>query len=329
MKEKISTPPSPPTTGGSLRIQHSMSVPQSPTISVVSPFYNRRSCLADVISTLARQTFSDFEFIIVDDGSTDGLAEAAVTLSARFPIRFVRLQSNRGAAAARNAGIDAAKGRYVAFLDSDDSWHPEKLERQIRQLKSADSNLVSLTRQCVRARRNYIFPRQVMSSEDTVGSYLFLRGGVIQSSMIMLARSLAERVRFEEGSRGHDDWSFALRLEEAGARFAMLEQPLTIYNDLPGRERRSPSYSATRLAWLSERRPLLGDAPYWAAVAAVASHLSSSSDIRPLHLIGSAYREKAIGPGRAFYYGLTWLFPPVRQGARQLRQLVSGVVDKS
>jgi len=295
-----------------------------PAISVISPFYNRRRLLPAVIATLERQSFTDFELIIADDGSSDGLAEAVAACSTRFPLRLVRLDRNHGAATARNAGIDAATGRYVAFLDSDDGFHPTKLERQIRQLEAADSRLVSLTRQFVRSRRDHIAPRRPMTVSDRVGDYLFRQGGVIQSSMMMLSRELASSVRFEDGSRGHDDWSFALRLEAAGARFAMLEEPLTIYDDLPGRDRRSPTYSAARLAWLAERRHLLGDTAYWAAVAAVASHLPRSDDVRPLGLIGSAYRQNAIGIGRAAYYSLAWLVPPARGGARQLQQMWSG-----
>jgi glycosyltransferase involved in cell wall biosynthesis len=293
-----------------------------PSMSVVSPFHNRRAFLAGVIETLGQQTFTDFELIIVDDGSSDGLADDIAGLKTDFPIRFIRLEQNRGAAAARNVGIDAARGRYVALLDSDDAWHPEKLRLQFEQLENNTSGheLVSLTRQLVRSRYAYVSPAFAMGPDDDVGSYLFLRGGVIQSSMMVLSRDLAGRVRFDKSDHGHDDWSFALRLQAAGARFAMLEQPLTIYDDTAGRTRRSPKYSIARLGWLEERRTALGERAYWAAAAAVASHLPLGSGVNPLGIIHAAYRQRSISTARAAYYVLVWAFPSVRGWARQAHQ---------
>lgn len=294
-----------------------------PSISVVSPFHNRRTFLPALIETLGRQTFTDFELIIVDDGSTDGLEDAVKQLRTAFPIHLIRLEQNRGAAAARNVGIDAARGRYVALLDSDDAWHPEKLRLQFTQLEDDRSgrDLVSLTRQMVRSRYAYVSPKDAMGPDDDVGSYLFLRGGVIQSSMMVLGRELAQRVRFDKSDHGHDDWSFALRLQAAGARFAMLEEPLTIYDDTAGRTRRSPTYSIARLGWLEERRKALGEKAYWAAAAAVASHLPLRSGVNPLGIIRTAYGQRSIGIGRASYYAVVWAFPAVRGWARQAHQL--------
>lgn len=292
-----------------------------PLVSVITPFYNRRHLLPSILSTLRRQTFRDFELVIVDDGSQDGLVHDAVAARADFPVRFLRFEENRGAAAARNAGIDHAEGRYVAFLDSDDAWQPDKLRLQLRQLEQRGTcDLVSLTRQLVRGTVDHVAPRRLMTEQDDVATYLFQHGGIIQSSMMMLGRDLAARVRFEDGSRGHDDWSFALRLQAAGARFAMLEQPLTIYDDSTGRTRRSPSYSPARLMWLAQRRSQLGEAPYWAAVAAVASHLRRSDQVRPIKLIMTAHRNGAISTACAAYYLAAWALPPIRDVARRLRQ---------
>lgn len=292
----------------------------TPVVSVITPFFDRKQLFPDLLSTLREQTFADFELIIVDDGSRDGLAHDVAAARAPFPIRFFRFPENRGAASARNAGIEAATGQYVAFLDSDDAWHPEKLKLQLGQLEKASTpHLVSLTRQFIRGTIAHIAPRRLMTEQDDVGSYLFLQGGIIQSSMMMLRRELAARVRFEEGSRGHDDWSFALRLQSAGARFAMLGQPLTIYDDTGGRLRRSPTYSAARLGWLGQRRAQLGEAPYWAAVAAVASHLRQSEQVRPVELIMAARRSGAISAARTAYYLAAWAVPPIRNIARVSR----------
>ncbi|HEX9046250.1 MAG TPA: glycosyltransferase [Verrucomicrobiae bacterium] len=98
-----------------------------PKISVVIPAFNRAHCLANAVQSALDQTFTDLEIIVVDDGSTDGAAEVLAQFGER--IRVLR-QENRGVSAARNAGIRAARAEWIAFLDSDDQWHPEKLRRQ-------------------------------------------------------------------------------------------------------------------------------------------------------------------------------------------------------
>jgi len=304
-----------------------MAAPQAggPLVSVIVPFYERRNLLPGVIATLQAQTYTQFELIIVDDGSRDGLGEAVSKLRTEFPVRFIRLEENRGAATARNVGFDAAAGRYVALLDSDDSWHPDKLRLQVQQLDSSSGGkLVSLTRQLVRGSRLHVMPARPMTERDQVGRYLFLDGGVIQSSMMMMSRDLAVQTRFEDGARGHDDWCFAIRLQENGARFAMLERPLTIYDDTEGRARLSPIYSSARLDWLRKRRTQLGDQAYWAAVAAIASRLPRDEEVSPPRLIITAYRNGAIGAARAGYYLAAQAFPPLRTLARHARQRWSG-----
>ena len=101
-----------------------------PTVSVVIPAYNRADSLADAITSVTAQTFRDLEIIVVDDGSTDGTRTVVERLT-DDRIRYVRHDVNKGANAARNTGTGEARGRYVAFQDSDDYWHPEKLQKQV------------------------------------------------------------------------------------------------------------------------------------------------------------------------------------------------------
>lgn len=296
---------------------------RNPTVSVIAPFHNRAVFLGEIVATVCAQTYSPLELVVVDDASTDGLADAVAALDCPVPVRFVRLETNRGAASARNAGLAVASGALVAFLDSDDAWAPGKIAAQVACMRARDDwmRLVSLTRQRIRGRA-VIAPRRLMSPGESVGGYLFLRGGVIQSSTIMLARDFARQVRFEEGGGGHDDWTFALRLEEAGAVFEMLNEPLTIYDDGADRPRRSPAYAVTRFEWLDRWRSRLGDRAYWAACATVASRLDKGSGTNRLAIIARAWREGAIGPARAAYYGLALVVPPVRTLATAVRERV-------
>ena len=101
---------------------------KTPLVSVVIPTYNRRHLIEEALDSVFTQTFTDYEVILVDDGSTDG-TEAFVRKKYGDCLRYVR-QENQGISGARNTGIANASGKYVAFLDSDDKWLPEKLARQ-------------------------------------------------------------------------------------------------------------------------------------------------------------------------------------------------------
>jgi glycosyltransferase involved in cell wall biosynthesis len=99
-----------------------------PSVSIIIPAYNAAEFIGDAIRSVLAQNVSDYEVIVVDDGSTDGTREVLRAFDDR--VQYVR-QNNRGVAAARNAGIAMARGQWVCFLDADDMWMPEKLGRQL------------------------------------------------------------------------------------------------------------------------------------------------------------------------------------------------------
>ena len=103
-----------------------------PRVSVIIPTYNCKEYICEAVDSLLNQSFKDFELIIVNDGSTDGTEEVIEYYINRFPekIEYIK-QKNKGAAAARNAGIRASSGEFIAFLDADDLWLPNKLTAQI------------------------------------------------------------------------------------------------------------------------------------------------------------------------------------------------------
>src|SRR5690606_26207829 len=96
-----------------------------PTVSVISPLFNSERFLTDLVNSVKAQSFKDWELILVDDCSTDKTSQIALAFAAEDSrIKFIQLANNSGAAVARNTGIEAAQGRYIAFLDSDDIWLP-------------------------------------------------------------------------------------------------------------------------------------------------------------------------------------------------------------
>ena len=102
-------------------------------ISCIVPVFNGERYLGDAIESICQQTYQKFEIIVIDDGSTDGTAAVARQYGHR--IRYLR-QLNAGTGAARNLGLAAAQGEFIAFLDADDLWHPEKLERQMARFEA-------------------------------------------------------------------------------------------------------------------------------------------------------------------------------------------------
>lgn len=104
----------------------------APTVSVIMPAYNSEQHIAEAIASVQIQTFEDWELCITDDCSTDSTAAIVQGIAARDSrIKYVKQPSNQGAAAARNASLERAQGRYIAYLDADDIWFPDKLEGQI------------------------------------------------------------------------------------------------------------------------------------------------------------------------------------------------------
>ncbi len=108
----------------------------TPLVTVVTPAYNVARYVGATVDSVLRQTFRDFEYLVIDDGSTDNTVDVLKAHAGDDPrFRLVRGE-HRGPSAARNAGIRAAKGEYIAFVDGDDRWHPKFLERQLQLIQS-------------------------------------------------------------------------------------------------------------------------------------------------------------------------------------------------
>ena len=107
-------------------------------VSIIIPVHNAGKFIDDTIHSVLAQTYSEYELILVNDASEDASLELINTFADRENFRIIDLKEGKGAAGARNTGIDAATGRYIAFLDADDLWEPEKLERQLEFMRKND-----------------------------------------------------------------------------------------------------------------------------------------------------------------------------------------------
>ncbi|HEY0060690.1 MAG TPA: glycosyltransferase, partial [Telluria sp.] len=185
----------------------------TPLVSVVVPTYNRGHCIAACIESALAQTMGDIEIIIVDDYSSDDTAERVAAFDDPR-VSYVAQLSNQGGAAARNVGIHRARGEFVAFLDSDDLWLPEKLEKQIAGMRAAgpECGLSYTWLRCVDDDGNEtmrIHPEiegdcyQRMLVSNFIGSFSNL---VVRRELLLLENGL------DENFRSCQDWDLLIRL---------------------------------------------------------------------------------------------------------------------
>ena len=233
-----------------------------PAVSVVIPLFQRAHLLERTVSSVLNQTFQDYEIIIVDDGSTDDPA----SVLERFSDPRIRyfLFENAGVGTARNRGIDLARGKYVAFLDSDDQFLPHHLQ-EMHNLVIGQEDCIGYT-QVIADRGDNIKllkpPRGLLPNES-VAEYLMCGRGFIQTSTIMMKTEIAKGTRYRADTSFGDDTDFAVRLSLAGYRFVMAERPGVIWSDSPDPSRLSASLSdRDRMTWLTELRPRISGRAY-------------------------------------------------------------------
>ena len=131
--------------------------PKKPLVSVIIPTYNRGWIIKEAIDSVLEQDFSDFELIVVDDGSNDNTREI---LGAYADAITVLHRSNRGVSAARNCGIAEASGQLIAFLDSDDLWLPGKLKTQVKYFEENAAAMINQTQEILIQNKIRVNPKQ-------------------------------------------------------------------------------------------------------------------------------------------------------------------------
>ncbi len=197
----------------------------SPAVSVVIPTFERATTLGRALRSVLAQTRPPDEVVVVDDGSTDGTGEL---VGREFPgVRYL-LQANRGVSAARNRGISAAGGEWIAFLDSDDEWRPEKLERQLAAVAAAPGYLLCHTDEIwIRAGRR-VNPR---AKHAKAGGWIFERSlalcAISPSAALVHRRLFGEVGLFDEELAACEDYDLWLRVT---CRYPVLfvDEPLVV-----------------------------------------------------------------------------------------------------
>ena len=132
---------------------------EKPLVSVIIPTFNAEKYISDTIQSVQNQTYQNWEIILVDDGSTDETKTIITQFLADERIQFYPLEKNSGTGIARNTALAKAKGKYIAFLDADDLWKPEKLEKQIEFLQTNNLPFTFSFYECIDEQGNSIHKR--------------------------------------------------------------------------------------------------------------------------------------------------------------------------
>jgi len=202
-------------------------VKNKPTVSVIIPTYNRAYLIGRAIQSVLNQTYQDFEIIVVDDGSTDDTEEIVRGFKDKR-IGYIRHEKNKGAAAARNIGIKAAKSEYIAFQDSDDEWLPEKLEKQMKVFENAPPEVGVVYTDFLRIKGNkkiHIPFSWVTQKEGNIHKELLKGNFVTTQSVVIRKKCFKKSGVFEENLSRLQDWELFIRVSKF-YNFKYIDEPL-------------------------------------------------------------------------------------------------------
>lgn len=206
-----------------------MSLLKAVRVSIVIPVYNRDYIISRAVQSVLQQSFKDFEVIIVDDGSTDKLEEVLKTYSDPRLI-VIKHPRNKGAAAARNTAIKAAQGSLIAFLDSDDEWASEKLEKQVKHfdnLRHNNKNIMASFTWFFLHRQNGLAEMRQFRKIRNWKKY-FLEGCFISpgSTLLVDKKAYEEVGLYDESLKRFEDWDWLIRFSKKFGLVAY-EKPLS------------------------------------------------------------------------------------------------------
>lgn len=207
----------------------------APTVSVLLPVYNAGRYLREAIDSVLGQSFSDFELLVLDDGSTDDSANVIRSYSDPR-LRHLPNDRNRGLIYTLNRGIELAQGTYIARMDADDVCLPERFAQQVTFLEQNEVALVATTLEMMDERGAPLPPwrdDRASVSPDSIREQL-LRANCIAHPSVMGRADIFRRYRYQEDQTEAEDYDLWLRLVADGQRIGKIESPLLRYRVLAG-----------------------------------------------------------------------------------------------
>lgn len=185
-------------------------------VSIITPLYNSEKFILSTINSVLQQTYSNWEMIIVDDFSTDKGVDLimSVIIASNSKIKLIKLNENLGVAQARNSALNVANGRFIAFLDSDDIWHPEKLDRQVSFMLKQNIPISFTSYRLIDENENY--KNHIIHSIEEVDYTGYLKNTIIGFSTSMIdTKHTGNEFRFSN-MRSREDTDLWIRLLKNG-----------------------------------------------------------------------------------------------------------------
>ena len=232
-------------------------------VSVVIPFYNNYVSILKTLDSLIEQSETVFEVFLIDDYSDNEQEVIRIVqqYQLKLPIQLLRNEQNRNGAYSRNRGILAAKGAMIAFLDADDTWAPNKVQRMVEVAKEYGLESLYFSKVKIKLNDEIITTRPShFNTKAHISEYLFLEDGFIQTSSIFCSSAIAKGILFQEQFKRHQDYDFVLRAADKGINFHFISEELVTYTSDTGVNlSKGEAYSYSKL-WADEMKPYFSNA---------------------------------------------------------------------
>lgn len=202
-----------------------------PKLTVITPVYNAEEFLSETIESVLNQTYKDFEYLLIDDCSTDSSASIIKSYGEQDArINYIKLDKNSGAAVARNKGLENAQGRFIAFVDSDDKWYREKLEKQLAFMQENKRGFTYTKYERISEKGEFIgapdFPNKLNYSD-------LLKNTAIACSTVIIDKSIIGDFRMPLVRKGQDTATWLKILKEHDYAF-LVDEVLNQYRSREG-----------------------------------------------------------------------------------------------
>lgn len=221
-----------------------------PLVSIVMPAYNCEKFIEEAVASVEAQTYKNWELIIVEDRSTDKTWEIVQKLE-KEKIRICQNENNLGVARTRNRGVAIAQGNWIAFLDSDDIWREDKLEKQVALLSSKKEAVLIFTASAFMDEAG-TSKKYILHVPECLSKKQLLKQNLISCSSVLVKKELLQQYPFPAGRMIHEDFVVWLQILSCGSSAYGIDEPLLIYR-LSDQSKSGNKIKAAAMNWNAYR----------------------------------------------------------------------------
>ena len=304
-----------------------------PNVTVIIPTLNRPAELTRAVLSVLNQTYRDLEVVVVADEPSEATLHALKDL-ANLRLRFLTNPRKVGLADARNIGVNNSSSNWVAFLDDDDEWLPDKIEKQLAVAETLTGDFIFVVSRYIERAGvgDRVWPEQLPAGTQRFSEYMYCRRGMLIPSSFFVSRSLITEMPFTSGLRYLEDIDWMLRVtSDARTQLGTVEAPLVIYNNFS-----TPGQLSYDISWQRYYSWAVGHRQFFTPIAfslfitktVVAKAREGKASWRELlHLLSAAMLLGAFSPRAFFFFLASCLF--TRNTKRKVREFLSPAARQS